>query len=202
MPTISRLSAKVAWPLYKKFPHAIDAFKLFINTRDEGIFKDMDIPEKVRTDMLTIIEKKLSPQAIKLKAKIEVSCFEIEGIEAVKAALMAGLEDGMTGEENKMGKVTIKVVAPPHYDVTTQSVGKEAGLAAIDAALERIKSKIEEKGGSYVLRSKPEVQEGGEDEILERDVASDGEGDEDGSDSDQDETMGNVDLGDFADKKK
>ena len=54
-----------------------------------------------------------------------------------------------------------------------------------------------------MLRSKPEVQEGGDDEILERDVASDAEkdDDEDDSDSEQDETMGNVDLGDFADKK-
>ncbi|CAD7924982.1 unnamed protein product [Amoebophrya sp. A25] len=77
------LCSKIAWPLYKRFPHAIDAFKQYINTRDDSIFKEMDVPEKVKTDMLAIIEKKLTPQAIKLKAKIEVSCYEIEGIDAL-----------------------------------------------------------------------------------------------------------------------
>ncbi|CAD7928882.1 unnamed protein product [Amoebophrya sp. A120] len=199
------LCQKIAWPLYKKYPHAVDAFKHYINSRDEGIFGDMDVPEKVFKNMLQIIEKKLTPQAIKLKAKIEVYCYEIEGIDAVKEALLAGLDQGEAAkvEGSTMGQIAIKVVAPPHYDVTTQSVGKEAGMQEIDAALDRIKSTIEKKGGVFVLKSKPEVQEGGDDEILERDVASDAERDDDEEDSDeeQDETMGNVDLSAFADKK-
>eukprot|EP00392_Amoebophrya_sp_AT5.2_P000080 g80.t1 len=193
------LCAKIAWPLYKKFPHAVDAFKMFINTRDESIFKDMEIPEKIKTDMLSIIEQKLTPQAMKLKAQIEVKCYEIEGIDAVKEALLAGLEPTEQQESN-MGKISIRVVAPPHYDVVTQSVGKEAGIQAIDDALERIKATIEKKGGVFTLKSKPEVQEGGEDEIVERDVASDQDDDEEDSEEEQDDTMGNVDISAF-DKK-
>ena len=51
---------------------SIDPAHRYINTRDESIFKDMDIPEKIKTDMLAIIEQKLTPQAMKLKAQIEV----------------------------------------------------------------------------------------------------------------------------------
>lgn len=76
-----------------------------------------------------------------------MKCYEIEGIDAVKEALLAGLES-TEQQEGNMGKISIRVVAPPHYDVVTQSVGKEAGIQAIDDALERIKTTIEKKGGT------------------------------------------------------
>lgn len=45
------------------------------------------------------------------------------------------------------------------------------------------------------------MQEGGEDEIVERDVASDQDDDEEDSEEEQDDTMGNVDISAFEDKK-
>ena len=87
-----------------------------------------------------------------------------------------------------MGRVQITVIAPPHYEDSTQALGKEAGLKVLDAALERIEAKIVELNGKFVCRSKPEIVEG-EGEIAERDVASEGE--ESGEDSEEDEeTMG------------
>jgi translation initiation factor 2 subunit 1 len=44
----------------------------------------------VKEKLLEDIKKKLTPQAVKIRADIEVSCFAYEGIEAVKAALVAG----------------------------------------------------------------------------------------------------------------
>jgi len=240
---MEELCSKVSWPLYKQYGHAIDAFKAYINTRNVGIFKELEIEDGVKKDMYLIIEKKLTPQAMKLKAKIEVSCFEEAGIEAVKSSLLAGLEGNdellkkhaeaaalsakeeketaATAKESKpaenqgnnkkgdknskstekeaMGIISIKVVAPPHYDVTTTSLGKEAGVTRINESLQKIEAKIKELGGNFVLKSKPEVVagDGGHDDIMADDVAS-GDEDESESGSDdgdgEDETMGKADF--------
>jgi len=211
------LCNKVSWPLYAKYGHAIDAFKQFINSRDQAIFDCCDVDAKIKKDLYAIIEKKLTPQACKLKAKVEVSCFERAGIDGVKAALLAGLDQdpneiakpeeraetakqeekgkkgGKEPELKEMGRIQIKVVAPPHYDVTTQSIGKESGIAVIDKALARIETKIKEHGGTFTIRSKPEVVNQEDEEIIEKDLASDDEDDDD-SDDEEDETMGKFDA--------
>lgn len=56
------------------------------------MFDECDIPQPVKDKLLEEIRKKLTPQALKIRADIEVSCFDYDGIEAVKAALLKGKE--------------------------------------------------------------------------------------------------------------
>merc|ERR1712176_3752 len=73
----------------------------------------------------------------------------------------------------KMGAISIKVIAPPHYEVVTSSIGKPVGVKAIEAALERIEKTMQQFGGKFVVTSKPEIV-GDEEEVLEQDLESEG----------------------------
>jgi translation initiation factor 2 subunit 1 len=46
----------------------------------------------VKECLLKNIKRRLTPQPIKLRADIEVTCFRYEGIDAIKAALHKGEE--------------------------------------------------------------------------------------------------------------
>lgn len=83
------LYSKYGWPLYKKYGHAYDAFKVAILDPDT-IFGPFDMPEHIKKELLHNIRRRLTPQPVKIRADIDCSCFGYEGIEAVKKALTAG----------------------------------------------------------------------------------------------------------------
>ena len=56
------LYEKIGWPLYKKYGHAFDAFKLSISEEKdiEDPFKDLDIPQDLKDELKTYILRRLS----------------------------------------------------------------------------------------------------------------------------------------------
>ena len=64
----------------------------------------------------------LSKQAVKVRADIEVSCYTYEGIDAIKAALRAGLECS-----TEQIPLNIQLIAPPLYVVTTSTTEHKVG---------------------------------------------------------------------------
>ena len=65
------------------------------------------------------IKLKLTQQAVKIRADIEVSCFTYEGIDAIKDALRAGIAYS-TDEV----AIKINLIAPPLYVMTTSTPEK------------------------------------------------------------------------------
>ncbi|CDI74439.1 eukaryotic translation initiation factor 2 alpha subunit, putative [Eimeria praecox] len=86
---VDELNAKVIWPLYKKYGHALDALKAAALDPDE-VFGGLDVAEEVKQSLIQDIQLRLAPQALKLRARVDVWCFGREGIEAVREALTAG----------------------------------------------------------------------------------------------------------------
>jgi len=159
---LEELCQMISWPLYKKFGHAYEAFKLAIN-EPEKVFEGMDIPEPVCSELMTNIRRRLTPQATKIRADIEVTCFDYEGIDAVKKALA-------TGEELSTEAVPIKIklVAPPQYVVTTITLNKTLGIETLEKAIELIQTTITEAGGDLYVKMKPKaVTETDEKELAE-----------------------------------
>lgn len=66
--------------------------------------------ENTRDVLLNNIRRKLTSQAVKIRADIECACYGYEGIDAVKAALRAGLD---TSTEEL--PIKINLIAPPLY---------------------------------------------------------------------------------------
>lgn len=83
------LSEQIAWPLYKTFGHAYDAFKKSITDFD-GVFAEIVCDPQVRKEVEICIRKRMTPQSVKVRSDLEVTCFGYEGIDAIKAALIAG----------------------------------------------------------------------------------------------------------------
>ncbi|KAK9767024.1 hypothetical protein K7432_003460 [Basidiobolus ranarum] len=139
------------WPLYKKYGHAYDAFKLAI-TEPETVFEGIEIAPEVREELLNNIKRRLTPQPIKVRADIEVTCFGYEGIDAIKAGLKAG--EALSTEE--VG-IKIKLVAPPLYVMITNTLDKNAGIEMLDKAIALIEDIVGKNGGNVNIKMKPKA---------------------------------------------
>jgi translation initiation factor 2 subunit 1 len=104
------LYEKIGWPLYKKYGHAYDAFKMTLQPAEdaEDPFATLELEDDVKADLLKYIKRRLAPQPIKVRADVEVSCFTYEGIDAIRDSLVKGIECG-----GEMGEIKIRLIAPP-----------------------------------------------------------------------------------------
>lgn len=78
--------------------------------RDPSILAECGLDENTQIVLLNNIKRKLTSQAVKIRADIEVACYGYEGIDAVKTALRAGL--ACSTEELP---IKINLIAPPLY---------------------------------------------------------------------------------------
>ena len=157
---LETLYQSVCWPLSKKFGHAYDAFKLSIT--DPSIFDDVEAPNKeVLEELKLYISRRLTPQPIKIRADIEVSCFSYEGIDAIKRALKSA-EDISTEQLI----VKAKLVAAPLYVILTQALDKNQGIKHLEVAIEKITQSIEAAAGVCQVTMAPKAVTATEDAEL------------------------------------
>lgn len=161
---VESLFERIAWPLYKKFKietpsddekkaeyvHAYDVFKMGIT--DESVFEGLDMSEEVFTALKAQIRRRLTPQPIKVRADIEVTCFTYEGIDAIRSALQAAQ---VIGDEET--PVKVKLIAPPMYVMTTNTLDKAKGIAKLQEAIETVREHISAKKGNMSVKMEPKV---------------------------------------------
>ena len=75
------------------------------------------------------------------RADIAVTCFAYEGIDAIRDALLAGCDAG-TAE----CPIRIKLLETPIYVMTTMTLDKDLGIAALQAGIDAITAKIQVRG--------------------------------------------------------
>lgn len=117
---LEELYQEIGWPLQKKFGHALDAFRLSI-TDPETVWAGIEPPK----ELTEYIASRLTPQPIKVRADVEVTCFGYEGIDAIKTALRAA-------EADPEGGVKVRLVAPPLYVMTCQTGQKSQGIQVLE----------------------------------------------------------------------
>jgi translation initiation factor 2 subunit 1 len=146
------LYEKIGWPLYRKYGHAFDAFKLAISDDTVDIFQDIDIPQDLKDELKTYILRRLAPQQVKIRSDVEVSCFTYEGIDAIREALFAGIDQSTDNM-----KIKINLIAPPIYVLSTMTYEKELGIALLQSAIDVIETKITGKGGKIDVKMAPKA---------------------------------------------
>lgn len=168
---LEKLYLTVGWPLSRKYGHAYDAFKLSIT--DPTIFDIVEAPNAdVLNELKLYISRRLTPQAIKIRADVEVQCFEYEGIDAIKKALK-------TAEEVSTDQMQVKakLVAAPLYVISTQALDKNQGVALLESAIANVTASIEAAGGLCTIMMAPKAVTAVEDAelqaLLERKEAED-----------------------------
>ena len=152
------LYERIAWPLYRKYGHAYDAFKIALAEEQGGgsdtddPFASLDVPSDVIDELKLYIRRRLAPQPIKIRADVEVSCFTYDGIDAIRDALFAGIA---VGTENS--PIKIRLIAPPIYVLSTMTLEKDAGIALLQKSIDVILEKISEKGGKIDVKMAPKA---------------------------------------------
>lgn len=169
--SLETLYQTIGWPLSRKYGHAYDALKLSIT--DPTTFDDIEPPSKDLLEELKLyISRRLTPQAIKIRADVEVSCFSYEGIDAIKRALSAAEE--MSTEQMA---VKAKLVAAPLYVISVLALDKNQGIALLEKAIEKVSESIEKSGGICKVTMSPKAVTATEDAelqaLLERKEAED-----------------------------
>jgi translation initiation factor 2 subunit 1 len=131
----------IGWPLYKKYGHAFDAFKLFVS--NPGLLEEeiknaratseevCDVVDSaVAHALLKDIRRRMTPQPLKIRADVELTCFAYDGILHIQNAMRAA-ELVSTDQ----CKVKMSLVASPLYVLTSQTSDKDEGIAVIDRAV-------------------------------------------------------------------
>lgn len=87
----------------------------------ETVFSSLATPvsQQVQQILVQTIARRLTPQPVKLRADIELTCYTPAGIDAIKKALRAG--ETMS---NEAVPIKAKLVAPPLYVLSTNSTDK------------------------------------------------------------------------------
>lgn len=181
---LESLYQSIGWPLSRKYGHVYDAFKISIT--ENSVWDDIEAPSQdILTELKSYISRRLTPQAIKIRADVEVSCFSYEGIDAIKTALKAA--EALSTENLQ---IKVKLVAAPLYVITTHALDKQQGIDILNKALETIEEKIVAAGGSATVTMEPKAVTATEDAelqaLLERKELEDAEN-SDESDSEIDE---------------
>lgn len=189
------LYEKTAWKIddkYKKPGYAYDFFKNCVT--EPSILDEFDISAEWKDILMSNIKRRLTPQAVKCRTDIEVSCYSYEGIDAIKESLREGLK---LSTEDK--PVKINLIAPPVYVVTSSSLDREEGVRLLQEVSEKIKVKIESFKGRFKVKMAAKVVTDLDEAELARQmeqmeaeneqVAGDTNSEESGSETDEDPDM-------------
>ncbi|PAA86059.1 hypothetical protein BOX15_Mlig028716g2, partial [Macrostomum lignano] len=195
---LEELYNKTAWHFDRKYNRPGASFETFKHSvTNPEVLNECEIDDQVKEVLLENIRRRLMPQSVRIRSDIEVSCFTYEGIDAVKAALKAGLKHAT--EEFPLH---INLIAPPEYVVTTSTLDRQEGLVKMRAALDDVKANIEGRGGVFSIKREPwvisdteeaELKQKLEDlELANKEVS----GDEDSDGDEDDDEEGGGDDGD------
>ena len=161
----------------------------------DSIFRDpVEITEDERREAVDYIRLKMTPQPLKVRADVQVTCFAYDGIEAIRAALLAG-----QALSTEAVPIKVQLIAPPLYVMLTTTLDKAAGIAALTAAIDAMRAVLEARGGRMVIKTAPTVTTQQDEGELAR-LLQEGEGDDDEDDDDDkgeednEEGMGSGDL--------
>ncbi|KAF0437822.1 translation initiation factor eIF2 alpha subunit [Gigaspora margarita] len=160
------LYKQIGWPLYKKYGHAYEAFKLAI-TEPEKIFEGLEISKEIHDELLNNIKRRLTPQPNKIRTDIEVTCFGYDGIDAIRSALRAG-EACETGDMS----IKVKLVAPPLYVMITNALDKSLGIEMLEKAISKIQEAIVKSGGNLSVKMRPKAVSEADDLELDKLMAN------------------------------
>ncbi|XP_026696538.1 eukaryotic translation initiation factor 2 subunit 1-like [Ciona intestinalis] len=151
------LFERTAWSFDKtykrpneKYPASYDSFKRAVD--EPQILDELDITDTEKDVLLKNIKRRLTPQAMKIRSDVEVSCYAYEGVDAVKRALKKGLE--CASEEHN---IKINLIAPPLYVLTTQSLDRNLGLEVLQKALDAIEETIKDADGTFNVKLAPKI---------------------------------------------
>lgn len=106
----------------------------------------------VKEELVVNIQRRLTPQPVKIRADVELSCFGYEGVNAVKDAMRAA-ESVSTDEI----PIKVKLIAAPLYVLLTTALDKQQGITGLENAITQMETVMQEKKGHVLVKMKPKA---------------------------------------------
>ena len=129
--TLGDLYEHMAWPLAAKYGHCFEAFKHMVGDPDK-VLDELKKPDgtpavdaTVKNALVKDIRRRMTPQPLKIRADVELTCFAYDGVLHIKEAMRAA--EAVSTEECK---VKISLVASPLCRIGAdfgQGLRREAG---------------------------------------------------------------------------
>ncbi|BDA46886.1 Eukaryotic translation initiation factor 2 subunit 1 [Coccomyxa sp. Obi] len=168
---VEELYKSVAWPLYKAYGHAFDAFKTMVQDPD-AIFRKLQddfndgkpievLTPAVKEAIVKNIKRRMTPQPLKIRADVELTCYSYDGV--------LHIQDAMRAAEKKSTEdcpVKMKLVAPPLYVLTTNTLEKVKGIEVLKEACVACAESIAAKKGRMVVKEEARVVSDRDDKLL------------------------------------
>lgn len=150
---LEELYKNSAWYFDEKFKQDNASYEWFKKAvSDASVLDECPLENHVREKLVEEIQRRLAPNPVKIRADIEVSCFNFEGIDAIKRSLKKGIECST----NDM-QISVNLIAPPQYVVTVTTLDHTDGLAAVNKAISEIEECITDAGGFFKVVMEPKV---------------------------------------------
>lgn len=125
-------------------------------------------------------------QLLKIRADVEIKCFQFDGVLHIKDALRKAEAAG-----NDQCPVTVKLIAAPRYVVTTQSADKKQGMSVLNKVIAACGEAIEHHKGNLEVKEAARVVN----EVVEEKVIGTEQKKEDWDEEEEEDTgLGNVDV--------
>ncbi|XP_071447784.1 eukaryotic translation initiation factor 2 subunit 1 [Hetaerina americana] len=196
---LEKLYDQTAWLFEKKMKKKASAYDFFKQAvLDPSVLDECGLDDHTKEVLLSNIKQKLTSQAVKIRADVEVACYGYEGIDAVKTALRAGLA---TSTEDM--PIRINLIAPPLYVMTTSTPEKQDGLKALSHAIEKIEETITSMGGVFQIQMAPKVVTATDEAELARQMErAEAENAEVAGDDDEEEAEFSGDVGGEGDEEE
>jgi len=200
---LESLYQSIGWPLYRIHGHCFEGFKHVV-ADPEGTFKQLqghtqeELSNDVKDDLEKQIKRRMTPQPLKIRADVELTCFAYDGVVHIKNAVKEAC--GVAEEADDGVHVSISLVASPLYVAITHTLKKQRGIDALNRAIETLQREMERNGGKLVVKEAPRAVSDRDDRLLQdkmegkEDQSAQQNGDGENSEEEQDETMGNVDV--------
>ena len=140
------------WALYEgEDGHAYDVLQNSL--LDASILDKYKIPKDCQEELMAIVKHRMSTNPVKVEAEINLTCFGIDGVEALKAALLVARE---LGTEETPIVVTVK--ASPVYTLSCTHIDKSVAVEMLNKAIDAVKLKISEyPTGALEIKTAPKA---------------------------------------------
>ncbi|XP_074308162.1 eukaryotic translation initiation factor 2 subunit alpha homolog [Silene latifolia] len=209
---LEELYVRFGWPLYRKYGHAFEAFKTVVTDPDSILDQltyevkkigddGQEVTEvlpavtpEIKDALVKNVKRRMTPQPLKIRADIELKCFQFDGVlhikEAMRKAEAAGTNDC---------PVKIKLVAPPLYVLTTQTLDKDQGISTLKKAIIACTEEIERHNGKLTVKDAPRTVSERDDKLFQDQLEklrqdNEEKGGDDDSEEEDDTGMGDVDV--------
>lgn len=143
---------EVVWPLSEKYG---DDFFQKINQGDTQILDGME--ENTKDLLIKTINHRFQTHPEKYQANIEVINYGMSGVEGIKKALQAALDEANVNMEGdgELNRLFITLQASPEWLVYVTSDNEEKALAILNKAIDTIDREIKNEGGKSIVKNAP-----------------------------------------------